>query len=243
MFCFNFFLVLVNIICFSAGFLNLSFHSSNSFEKAFSITLIIMSILSFFYINYKFLTSGVAKHGYTIEEVSNSDDYIEILQSHRSKACYQHEIFQAIDQIERMNRKKDALDHLLYQKFQEDNPQTNQYHQIIEDANQLMFRNIKRFINLLAIFDQREYDQLKHSPGGIPPSKLEIYQENEAYVKDLIAKNEIILLDFDRLLLEISKIGDTEEADEINLQRISDIAANLKKLRVSEEDSLRDKYR
>lgn len=243
--CFNIALIAVNIICFSSGFLNLLSYNSNPLNLAINITIIFMTIISFFYINYKLLTSNnnnIAKPDYNLEKLDSHDEYIDVLNQYSYKTLFLPYIDEAIDQIERIGRKHVSLEKLLYQKFKKNDSATTGYKDVIKDANTLLFKNIKRLITLVSIFDQQEYDDLMKRYGSIPATKKQLYDENDHYVKSLMWTNEEILLNYDKLISEISKIGDTSEADEINLRRISDIISNMKTLRTNENDDLMKKY-
>ena len=76
-------------------------------------------------------------------------------------------------------------------------------------------------------------------------AKRQIFVEHFAYIKQQLEKNEAILLEFDRLLMEVSKIGDKEMADEETMNSIRDVIYGMKQLHNDEEgemESLEQKY-
>ena len=232
---FNLLLIIVDVFCLSNGFLGLLSDKDNTLAFAGGITLIIMSIVLFFYVNYTLL-QGKEHHDFNVKDLEASKDYIEVLNSLKNKQVFEASILEAIEQIKRLERKNKSYKEIYYQKFQEDSNGTNYgFDDIISDTEKLLYKNIDKMINVLIIFDYVEYRQLVTKvKRDHHEEKIKLMNDSINYVTDIIRKNEEILLNEDKLLIEMSKIGDTEEDDEVNLARIHDIVESMKELRVSE---------
>lgn len=232
---FNILLILIDVICLSNGFLALLSDKSNVFKFTIGITVIIMSVILFFYVNYNLMSINEVSHDFNINNLEKSEDYIEALNSMRHKKIFEKFIDEAIEQIGRLERKNKSFNEVFFQKFQEESDGTDYGFQgIIEDTNVLLFKNIKKLINTIMIFDYKEYQilsQKSYRGDNVSKEKLDFMEESIDYVRDTLHKNEEILLNEDKLLIEMSKIGDTEESDETNLQRINDIVSSMKELR------------
>lgn len=233
---FNICLIFVNIICLSNGFLGLMTDKSETFKYSIGLTILIMSIISFFYVNYKLINLSEIKHDFNINNLDEPKDYLHTLEflKSKNKDIFIEEINTAIEQIKRLERKNDSFKEMFFQKFQEEsNGDDFGFEAIMNDTNELLFKNMDKLINMITVFDCTEYVSLlsQRHKGHISSEKLDLMKESIDYVKDTIKKNEQILLNEDKLILEMSKIGDNEEDDETNLQRINDIVSSMKELR------------
>ncbi|WP_143099152.1 hypothetical protein [Anaeromicropila populeti] len=241
----------VNVIVFSKGLLGCSIFSYNTAVVAFSITVVVMSIAAFFYGNYRLLFIHSIKDGFTMDQLKEPEDYVQALESYRNRLTFLKEINQAISQIERILRKKEVLDGVLYQNLKESAEDFNGLSQVVLDTNNLMYENIKKILCRLAIFDEAEYNKLKaagKAKGGEQNNsyyaQYQLYQQHILYVKDLLEKNETILLEFDNLLIEVSKLGEQGGRGIAGLDSIKGTVIAMKKLRQGEDDisDLEQKY-
>lgn len=244
---------LANILVFSEAVFGVSLSYGTAFQRAFGITLIFMSVVAFALGNYKILTHEepeekelrIAKntYGYVLEEIDTPEECLEAL------AFYQHSIFMkdvetAKDQVNRLKRKKTSLKEILYQKCQANQGELLGFQKVIDDCEMMTYENVKRMLSRMAIFDQGEYEALRQGRLNISESakeaKQNMFAEHFAYVKQQIEKNEEILLEFDRLLMEVSKIGDEETADEETMNSIRDVIQGMKQLHRQENDDMQD---
>lgn len=225
-------IIILNIIIFSEGILGFSISSDNTLVSALSITTILMSIIVFAYGNYKLIKSLYSKASYIMEDLDSPKEYEDALLKYRNKAALSENINTLINQISQLERKKKSLETVLFQKYQDNAEDFDSLNQIVEDTGKLMFENIRKILSRMEIFDQKEYERLKmdHGDSEIIYAKMQIYKEHMLYVRKYIDKNEAILIQFDNLLIEVSKIGDTDEGEK-GLDNLEAIVASMKKLR------------
>ena len=250
-------IALANILAFSESVFDISLSYGTTLQRAVGFTLIIMSVLLFGWGNYKILGQEDSRtkelreaknaYGYVLEEIDTPEECLEAL------ACYQKSVFAgdvetAKDQVNRLGRKMSSLKEILYQKCQAQQGELLGFQKVIEDCEMMTYENVKRMLSRMAIFDQREYEILQQGRLHISTNALEekrkIFAEHFAYIKQQLEKNEAILLEFDRLLMEVSKIGDEETADEETMNGIRDVIQGMKQLHHEgqEMDDLERKY-
>lgn len=253
-------IALVNIVAFSEALLGISIPYGNTIQQASGITLIIMSIIVFFWGNYRILNKtdeatkelqeAMATYGYVLEEIDTPEECVEALAHYRNTTFAQY-VNTASDQIHRLVRKRSSLKEILYQKCQAQQGELLGFQKVIDDSEKLIYENIKKMLSRMAIFDQQEYEQLNYQQrmhnisSQVVEAKKLIFAEHFAYIKQQVEKNEAILLEFDRLLMEISKIGDEPAADEETMNGIRDVIFGMQRLHTDENlemDKLEQKY-
>lgn len=236
--CLNLGIVLLNIILFSAGFVGLNF-SGAAVTTALGVTVIVMSLLAFFYGNYTILFKQPSIQLFKSTELVESKDYIGALEERREKRVFDSEISNAIDQVYRLQDKDKALDSILSQYFSPQEMTYTKFQSVIDSVQALFYNNLKKMINRMIIFDYKDYTKLMNKLGNASvagtsksaSTQLKIYNEHIEYVKGLVEMNESILVKLDSLLLEISKLDDIDEAglEELAaIQEINDLISQTK---------------
>ena len=236
--CLNLGIVLLNIILFSAGFVGLNF-SGAAVTTALGVTVIVMSLLAFFYGNYTILFKQPSIQLFKSTELVESKDYIGALEERREKRVFDSEISNAIDQVYRLQDKDKALDSILSQYFSPQEMTYTKFQSVIDSVQALFYNNLKKMINRMIIFDYKDYTKLMNKLGNASvagtsksaSTQLKIYNEQIDYVKGLVEMNESILVKLDSLLLEISKLDDIDEAglEELAaIQEINDLISQTK---------------
>lgn len=212
--------------------------------KTFAIGVIILSVFAFGYGNYKILT-GMAKepqrkYHYVLDEIDTPEECYDALNKLK-KRTFQSEVAQAVDQVKRMERKKESLQQILYQKCEASGQDMLGMEGIVQEAEQLLYENIRHMLSRMAIFDEEGYEQLMRQSGTVGQATLQerknIYYEHISYVRQQIEKNETILIEYDHLLTEISKMGDEEE-DSAGIAHMRDVIQGMKQLNVKADQEL-----
>lgn len=241
---FNVGIVIFSIIIFSKSIVNLSPFSKNTLVSAISITLIIMIVIIFFYRNYTLIRPLFFKSTYTMDELNKPKEFLEVLNSYSYKDALTNYISNIVSQINELERKKKTLHTVLYQKFENEAEEYRSLVQVVEDTSLLLFENIKKILSRIEIFDQEEYVKLCKLKDTLEKGnpKMQIFHDHIAYVKEYITKNDAILLQFDNLLIEVTKLGDKD--DQGGMERFQEIANAMKKLRTNDDTSdLESKYK
>lgn len=221
-------IIVSNIILFSEGLLGFSVMSANVPIAALSVTALAMSGLAFTYGNYKIISQPTILKVYDETVLIEEKDYIKALEEQSYKKVFEDLIDLAKNQISRIKKKSETLDMLLQQKFSPSEMSYVKFKQAILDSENLVNTNIKNSINRMAIFDYTEYLNIsknltKNLTPEIIESKNKLFREHILYVKNSLDKNENIFIKLDDLLLEVSKLDESNENDIKNLNTIQEI--------------------
>lgn len=209
-------IVLADVIALSPGLMGLSIGGGNVLETALSVTLLVMSPIVLLYGSYTLLLKSPVRT--TIRGLATQEDFIDALRQYRSIKALKPDITQAMDQIERMEKKKFALFDLLGQKFDPSELSYKRFSTVIHEVNRLFYQYIRGIVSRLNVFDPAEYVKFanaqRHEPSLIPnklaQERAALYQEYVTYLSGSIGANEEILLKLDKLLLEISRLDSTD---------------------------------
>lgn len=210
---FNLSLLVIAVLAISKNWLGLGFDTSvGAFKFALTIVLSFLYVATFCYVNYRFLTDQ-EKVNYKIDKMSGPDDCIRALEKCRkTNPDFNDEIEKAIKQLYSLKRRQQSLKALF-----ENSKQLEPFSYVQETgelANNSVVENIRRIINRLIVFDNDEY---KLNPTRYPISP------HKKFINEIIEKNYQILREYEDLLLAVSSIGDSEDADNTNsIRRITD---------------------
>ena len=159
--------VLANVIALSPGLMGVDIGGGNVIETAFGVTLLVMSPVVLLYGSYALLLKSPVRA--TIRGLATQEDFIDALRQYRSIKALKLDITQAIDQIERMEKKKIALFDLLGQKFDPSELSYQRFSTVIHEVNRLFYQYVRGIVSRLNVFDAAEYDKFA---GAQKPSQL-----------------------------------------------------------------------
>lgn len=228
-------IAVLNVIIFSRGILDIRIGSS-TFESALGITLIIMSIGIFAIGNYKILIEKEEK--IKSNEIKTSFDCINGLQQNKGKKTFTKDISILLEQVYRIEKKKELITEILLQKFNSAEMSFSKFQEVIIEVEHLFYLNIKSVINKLNIFDEEDYEDIEEESGqgnlskDLIEEKMRIYNEYINFVRDSIEDNEQILLKLDKLLLELSKFDSLEDGELENMSAMKEIDDLINKIKL-----------
>ena len=228
-------IVILNIVLFSPGLLNIEIGGTSIFKTALGVTIITMSIIIFIIGNYSILMKE--DNDINIYKVVTSDDCIEALNENKYKKIFSSDIDILLEQIDRIENKVDTIEDILIQKFSISEMSYKKFNYVILDIKNLFYVNIKSIINKINIFDQNEYKKINKrinnetNQNKILIEKINMYKEYITFVKNAIEDNEEILLRLDKVLLELSKFNSLDEGELENMfamDNIDDLISKIK---------------
>jgi len=207
-------LAVTNIVLFSPGLIGLELGGDSALETAFGSMLIFLSAAGLIYGNYKLLSEP----GKVIQTngIKTTEDYIEALNTHRSKKTFEKTVSLLLDQIERITKKNRTIRDILLQIFTASEISYQKFDGVIAEVEKIFYLNIRSVLNKLNAFDEDDYNFIrkKHEAGTFSRQFLEdkykVYNEYITFVKAASEDNEQILLKLDKLLLEISGLNSIE---------------------------------
>lgn len=224
------------LVVVDIGVISWLFNQESLICTALGITVGIMSVALFFLINYRLLTEK--NHGKQLTQLKEGDDYEKALLEYRGKPAFADIVSNTLTHLQSLERKGEKLDEILYQNYGEGAENFGSYSQVWEDAQTLIFENVKRILNGMAVFDEQDYRRLKaqNQMTDLQQEKYGMYLAQMKYLRKLVENDEQVLYEFDRLLLEVSKLSDKDTESE--LQAIQDITASIRELRLDDEEGM-----
>ncbi|MEQ8156038.1 MAG: hypothetical protein ABRQ25_14300 [Clostridiaceae bacterium] len=229
---FNAVIVISTVFLFSPGFLGILKKTTSTLALALAYTVIIMSVILFLYINYMLIIRK--EKVIQVPDIKGPDDIIKALEQNSSNKTFAANIDNMLEQIERLEKKKDSINSILLQKFNVNEMSYSKFANTIKAVEDLFYDHLKSIINKLNAFDEDEYIETKKQMAGysndLLKSKMEIYNEYISYIKNLEDDNEEILLKLDRFLLEISKFNSLEHGDMENMNEMKELDDLISKI-------------
>ena len=229
-------IVILNIVLFSPGLLNIEIGGTSIFKTALGVTIITMSIIIFIIGNYSILMKE--DNDINIYKVVTSDDCIEALNENKYKKIFSSDIDILLEQIDRIENKVDTIEDILIQKFSISEMSYKKFNYVILDIKNLFYVNIKSIINKINIFDQNEYKKINKrinnetNQNKILIEKINMYKEYITFVKNAIEDNEEILLRLDKVLIELSKFNSLDEGELENMSAMDNIDDLISKIKL-----------
>jgi hypothetical protein len=190
---------------------------ASALETASGITMLSMSLLVLLYGSYALLFQpAVVK---SVKDLNTHEDYTIALNQYRDVKSLKNDSLLALDQLERIAKKKLALFNVLRQRFDPAELSYGKFEAAITEVEKLFYLNIRGMLNKLQVFDASGFANIAPQPGTHPvqpariKEKTKLYEEYLAYITGYLGANEEILLKIDKLLLEISLLGSADYKD------------------------------
>jgi len=202
--------------------------ASNLFKAVF-ITIIFFVISGAIALLYNRIF-GVTMHEITERKnLTELDKYLNWLQEYprkqSSNSNSMRRLYQSMQrvcgQIENFKRRKEVYVKLL-DEAQLD--RGNSLSQLIHTIENALVIHVDRIINRIEIFDDK-----------VQPS---IVSENLTYIEAYVEKNETVLLNFEKLIAQVSSMGDVAEEEDIS--KLTDIINAMESMRTDRDDEIDD---
>lgn len=207
--------VILNIAVLSPGLLAVEIGGAGALETAAGITLLFISLLIVLYTSYTLLLKSPVTQ--SPHSFASSEDYAAQLEQYKKVKVLKSDTTLALDQLERMDKKKNALTRVLSQRFNPAELSYRKFNTVINEVEKLLRLNIRGIVGKLSLFDTSEFSLFA---GTRKPSqfsdkliqkKTALYDDFFASIKAYLGANEEILLKLDQLLLEISELDSTSD--------------------------------
>ncbi|MDQ0090430.1 hypothetical protein J2T12_003853 [Paenibacillus anaericanus] len=224
--------VFLNIVVLSPGLLGVDIGGANVLETAFGVTLLFISLLVVLYGSYSSLFRLPVVT--PVKDIKTHEDYIEALSHFRNEKVFKKDVSLALDQLERIAKKKETLLDVLLQRFDPAELSYKKFISVIYEVEKLFYLNIRGILNKLSVFDASEFSTFAsvqrptQFSKKLIQEKTDLYNEYLAYVAGYLGANEEILLKLDKLLLEISLLGSTDYKDVEEMPCMQEIDALIK---------------
>ncbi|MGG4340636.1 hypothetical protein [Paenibacillus lautus] len=229
-------IAIVNIVLVSPGLLGFQIGGDSAFQSASVITVWIVSVLALFYGSYVLLFKPPAVKA--IQTIQTREDYIDALHHYRNVKVLKNDIALALDQLERIEKKRNALLDVLGQRFEQTELSYKKFMAVIDEVEKLFYLNIRGILNKLGVFAASDFTRMSDLPKAsqlsskVAQKKTALYQEYLAYVTGYLEANEEIMLKLDKLLLEISLLGSADYRDVEEMPCMKEIDTLIKQTKL-----------
>lgn len=226
--------VIVNVLILSPGLLGIEIGSS-TLATSFGITLLLISAIAIIYACYALLFQQPAS--LPVREIILHEDYVEALNRYRHVRGLEQDIVLALDQMDRMRKKKVTIMNVLNQRFEPAEISYKKFASVTDEVEKLFYLNVRSVLNRIHVFDESELDRFKeqtHSSFSpeLLQKKASVYNAHISFIKDSLMNNEEILLKLDKLLLEISRLDSLEPGDIENMPCMKEIDELIKQTKL-----------
>ncbi|SMF86676.1 hypothetical protein SAMN05661091_3473 [Paenibacillus uliginis N3/975] len=220
----------VNILVLSPGFIGVRIGTS-ALSTATGVTLLFASAWVLVYGIYHLLFKKPVM--IPVKEIKTYEEYVENLSQYRHVKGIESDISLALEQMERMQKRKSTLIHVLKQRFEETEMSFKKFASVSQEVENLFYLNIRNILNILLVFDESEFNKIinRKSSGfstELLQKKANVYHDYLSSMKSSLSNNEEILLKLDRLLLEISSLDNIEPGDIEQLSCMQELDALIK---------------
>lgn len=211
------FIAILNVVVFSPGLIGIQLINSSPFQTAFGVSFIIANLLVLLFSMFQLYFKPVEEK--TIKKLKTNEDFVLALGTYKNSHVFKEDIITSLEQIERMKKKKSIFYHLLSDRFSPTEITYNKFASVVDEVETLFYLTIRNILNKISTFDESEYKKLKGKDGlryskPLLQEKINLYNEYFNFVKKAIEMNEEILVNIDKLILEISRL------DEIGIDEI-----------------------
>lgn len=220
-------IAILDIVLFSPGLIGIQIGGASALATAMGITIIFLSIAIFVYGNYRLFTEK--DKIIQTSEIKTTEDYIDALKQNHDKRTFQKDISILLEQIERLQKKKETIIDILLQKFNNTEMSYKKFEEAVVAVENVFYINIKSILNKLNAFDEDDYNRIRKNDAEktftkeFVQTKMSIYNEYISFVKKAIEDNEQIMLKLDKLLLEISRFNSLEIGEIDNMSAMKEI--------------------
>ncbi len=224
---------ILNVVVLSPGLIGVGFGES-ALETAIGVTLPLASVVALLLGSYVVLQKPQPQP--LLRQLQSREDFASALSRYKRIGLLQEDIELAIEQLDRVRKKKDTLLEVLSQRFQPGELSYSKFASAIAEVESLFYRNVRSVLNRLQAFDESEFEgpgsrRTARIPRELLQMRAEMLNEFLGFVKYSVGMNEEILLKLDRLLLEISRLDAFEPGDIEEMPCMREIDALIKQTR------------
>jgi hypothetical protein len=220
----------LNIVVFSPGFIGLEI-GGGALATASGVTLLLASALGLIYGSYVLLAQQ--PEALPVKQISTHEDYVGALTRYGHIKPLEGDIRFALEQLERIRRKKETLLDVLNQRFESGELSYKKFASVIREVEKLFYLNLRSILNRLHVFDEADFASVMTQKTAryskqLLQEKTNLYNEFLSFLKYSLDNNEEILLKLDKLLLEISRLDSFEPGDIENMPCMQEIDSLIK---------------
>jgi hypothetical protein len=130
-----------------------------------------------------------------------------------------------------MKKKQQTITDILGQKFSPAEMSFVKFKEAASGTETIMRLGVRNILNRLNAFDEEEYDKAlrQDSSGKAAQQRKTLFEEYAFFINQTMENNDDILIKLDRLILELTKLSDSADLNEIDaLQEIDKLINDAK---------------
>ena len=225
-------IVVVAVVCYSQGFMNLRPTDDSIFRAGMSIMVALGLIFALVYGNIELLKEK------KIPKISNTasinvEDAERLLKSYFDGGYVGDTAKAAEEQLHRLLKSFQRAEELISDRFDKGSMSWEKYYSVVDTAKVTALQNIVSMANRMQMFDEKEYQRLVNYkddliPDDVQEQQLALYDKNLETIRNGIAVNEKLLLKMDTLSLELSDIKSEYKPGDAILEEIEKLTSEVK---------------
>lgn len=229
----NLVFAILMICLYSPGLIGLSVFNDSVVVSAAAAAIAVVAILFFTLFNRSILLN---KEFNLIEgkEEKSIKKVTEIMESYKKSEVLGRIAQSSLAQMKRLKTAENNYEKLISRRFQPGTFSYEKFINVIRSSTIVLDNGYIKIANKMVIFDEEEYQKLLGDeylyddiPDDIQREKFELYNKNLTGIKEMLEKNEIILLGIDKLMTEISDLESTDNEMNETASEIDSLLSQL----------------
>ena len=216
----NLFLIIINVVVFSRAFLGVEISANNLPQAIFGVAVIVFSILLFLFVNTNLANrkkthETESRHFRTSDTESTLDLFYNEFkkQIKNTSSVFEENLSDITSQIESFNKKKQAIDKILAEKFDTGEMTYHKFSGTVKSVETLFRSNIESVISKIKSFDEAD----------ITMTQTDISREYQSFIRKAKDFNEEIILKLDKLIIETLKLEDNIKEDIESMSAVKEL--------------------
>jgi hypothetical protein len=224
------------------------FHEGNSsLATALLSTVLFISVPLFVYLNYMAFSFGNSgeEEGLNVNELDTTGEFTQAFMTYRGNQMLGRYAESAIRQIYSLDKKTATIEQVLRQNFSQGLEEFDVVNQVVTDSREAVYSNMREIINRMTIFEGFTAYQSGSMDGAVLAEKQRMMKEHIDFILSVLNNNEIIFLELDKLMVEITRMSKADGSGEKEIAKIRDIVGSLQMLHQadsSEYDKIAEAY-
>ena len=225
----NLVFAILMICLYSPGLIGLSVFNDSVVVSAAAAAIAVVAILFFTLFNRSILLN---KEFNLIEgkEEKSIKKVTEIMESYKKSEVLGRIAQSSLAQMKRLKTAENNYEKLISRRFQPGTFSYEKFINVIRSSTIVLDNGYIKIANKMVIFDEEEYQKLlgdEYLYDDIQREKFELYNKNLTGIKEMLEKNEIILLGIDKLMTEISDLESTDNEMNETASEIDSLLSQL----------------
>ena len=223
----------VEVCLFSPGLLGLSPLSPSPLAAAAAITIGVMSIPFFIWLN-RILLAERKTELLKADEEHAWEKSLALMEYYRSSKVLGGIAQSAVSQMEKMDKARGNFEKLVIRRFGAGTLSYEKFMKVMDSAGECFSNGLIKMANKMALFDEAEYKKLSSMeyklddiPDDIQEERKRFYETTLEGLRFILERNEKILLETDHLMMEMSEMGCSEQDIDSVAEQINTLIGQL----------------